>query len=151
MFFTQDPIGDEHDLSLYSPSPSLASGSGSGSLQQPVAAPSQIDPWPTPETVHPTATSTTVPAQLPAPLRAPAAPAVRSTLSVAKSQGRKKASEPLSNYQQSIIHAISSETDEHEHFMISLAPALRRLEPRKQAMVRLRFQQILFDMEFGEE
>jgi len=49
------------------------------------------------------------------------------------------------------VNVSSEGMDASEHFMISLAPALKRLGPRKQAMVRIKFQQILFDMEFGKE
>ena len=40
--------------------------------------------------------------------------------------------------------------DEDEHFMLSLVPSLRRLSNQKRAQARMRMQQVLYDVEFGE-
>ncbi|CAL8394804.1 unnamed protein product [Boreogadus saida] len=40
--------------------------------------------------------------------------------------------------------------DEDEHFMLSLVPSLRRLSNQKKAQARMRMQQVLYDVEFGE-
>lgn len=74
------------------------------------------------------------------------------------SRGKRKASPPecrkeLTPYQAEILNKLDqaqTKYTENEHYLLSLAPTLDRLDPRKQAMVRLRFQQALFDIEFGE-
>ncbi|KAL2092989.1 hypothetical protein ACEWY4_001240 [Coilia grayii] len=66
--------------------------------------------------------------------------------------GRKRQAAPaLSQYQQQVLSAIAKEEDEHERFLLSFAPALRRLEPRKQALLKCRMQALFFDIEFGGE
>jgi hypothetical protein len=39
-------------------------------------------------------------------------------------------------------------TDEDELFLLSLLPALKRLTPAAKALTKIRFQQVLYDMEF---
>ena len=56
----------------------------------------------------------------------------------------------MSPYQQRFLETLNKEQDEHELFLLSFAPALRRLEPCKQAMARVRMQTLFFDIEFGE-
>ncbi|CAL8373960.1 unnamed protein product [Gadus morhua 'NCC'] len=59
-------------------------------------------------------------------------------------------------FQQSILSSIQKEkentlaVDEDEHFMLSLVPSLRRLSTQKRAQARMRMQQVLYDVEFGE-
>ncbi|KAK0147326.1 hypothetical protein N1851_013262 [Merluccius polli] len=63
---------------------------------------------------------------------------------------RRSQESTVSPYQQRLLETINKEQDEHELFLLSFAPALRRLEPRKQAMVRMRLPTLFFDVEFGE-
>uniref|UniRef100_A0A182IZ45 MADF domain-containing protein n=1 Tax=Anopheles atroparvus TaxID=41427 RepID=A0A182IZ45_ANOAO len=42
-------------------------------------------------------------------------------------------------------------TNSDERFLLSCAPALQRLSKQKNALVRLKIQQLLYDMEFGDE
>ncbi|KAK0137627.1 hypothetical protein N1851_026158 [Merluccius polli] len=63
---------------------------------------------------------------------------------------RRSQESTVSPYQQRLLETIDKEQDEHELFLLSFAPALRRLEPRKQAMVRMRLPTLFFDVEFGE-
>ena len=44
-----------------------------------------------------------------------------------------------------------TEMDADEQFLLSCLPALKRLRPRDNAIARMRIQQVLFDVEFGEE
>ena len=65
--------------------------------------------------------------------------------------GRRRSQEStVSPYQQRLLETLNKEQDEHELFLLSFAPALRRLEPRKQAMARVRMQTLFFDIEFGK-
>ncbi len=67
------------------------------------------------------------------------------------SRGKRREVAPgLTQYQQQVLQSLQQDVDEHEHFLLSFAPALRRLEPRKQAMARLRMQTLFFDLEFEE-
>jgi len=63
---------------------------------------------------------------------------------------KRKPTQPLTTYQQSIVSALERETDEDEHFLLSLVPSFRRLDIQKKALVRMRFQQVLYNAEFGE-
>ena len=69
---------------------------------------------------------------------------------------RRQLEQPLSVFQQSILSSIQQEkentlaVDEDEHFMLSLVPSLRRLSNQKRAQARMRMQQVLYDVEFGE-
>ena len=69
---------------------------------------------------------------------------------------RRQLEQPLSVFQQSILSSIQKEkentlaVDEDEHFMLSLVPSLRRLSNQKRAQARMRMQQVLYDVEFGE-
>ncbi|CAL8380089.1 unnamed protein product [Arctogadus glacialis] len=69
---------------------------------------------------------------------------------------RRQLEQPLSVFQQSILTSIQNEkentlaVDEDEHFMLSLVPSLRRLSNQKRAQARMRMQQVLYDVEFGE-
>ncbi|KAK0147944.1 hypothetical protein N1851_012404 [Merluccius polli] len=65
--------------------------------------------------------------------------------------GRRRSQEStVTPYQQRLLEAINREQDKHELFLLSFAPALRMLEPRRQAMARVRMQTLFFDIEFGE-
>jgi len=55
----------------------------------------------------------------------------------------------MTTYQQSIVSALDKVPDEDEHFLLSLAPSMRRL-CNKKALARMSFQQILLKLEFGE-
>ncbi|CAL8391565.1 unnamed protein product [Arctogadus glacialis] len=69
---------------------------------------------------------------------------------------RRQLEQPLSAFQKSIMSSIQKEkenalaVDEDEHFMLSLVPSLRRLSHQKKAQARMRMQQVLYDVEFGE-
>ena len=69
---------------------------------------------------------------------------------------RRQLEQPLSVFQQSILSSLQKEKentlalDEDEHFMLSLVPSLRRLSNQKRAQARMRMQQVLYDVEFGE-
>ncbi|XP_056453208.1 transcription factor Adf-1-like [Gadus chalcogrammus] len=69
---------------------------------------------------------------------------------------RRQLEQPLSAFQKSILSSIQKEkenalaVDEDEHFMLSLVPSLRRLSNQKKAQARMRMQQVLYDVEFGE-
>ena len=69
---------------------------------------------------------------------------------------RRQLEQPLSAFQKSIMSSIQKEkentlaVDEDEHFMLSLVPSLRRLSTQKRAQARMRMQQVLYDVEFGE-
>ena len=69
---------------------------------------------------------------------------------------RRQLKQPLSVFQQSILSSLQKEKentlalDEDEHFMLSLVPSLRRLSNQKRAQARMRMQQVLYDVEFGE-
>ncbi|XP_056463070.1 transcription factor Adf-1-like [Gadus chalcogrammus] len=69
---------------------------------------------------------------------------------------RRQLEQPLSVFQQSILSSLEKEKentpalDEDEHFMLSLVPSLRRLSNQKKAQARMRMQQVLYDVEFGE-
>lgn len=66
---------------------------------------------------------------------------------------RRQLEQPLSVFQQSILSSIAKEkenVDEDEHFMLSLVPSLRRMSNQKKAQARMRMQQVLYDVEFGE-
>lgn len=54
--------------------------------------------------------------------------------------------------QSNMLPALSfnSHLDSEEQFLLSCAPALKRLSQRKNALARLKIQQILFNIEFGE-
>ncbi|XP_056451682.1 transcription factor Adf-1-like [Gadus chalcogrammus] len=69
---------------------------------------------------------------------------------------RRQLEQPLSAFQKSILSSIQKEkentmaVDKDEHFMLSLVPSLRRLSNQKRAQARMRMQQVLYDVEFGE-
>ena len=54
-------------------------------------------------------------------------------------------------YQERVLEAMNKEQDEHELFLLSFAPALRRLNFHRQAMARLRMQALFLEIEFGEQ
>lgn len=57
----------------------------------------------------------------------------------------------MSEYQRCVLNALENEPDDEEHFLSSLAGALRRLPPRSQSEVKVKFQQILHEAEFGHQ
>ncbi|XP_059202497.1 zinc finger and BTB domain-containing protein 11-like [Centropristis striata] len=62
---------------------------------------------------------------------------------------RKRKAEPdVSDSQHRVLNVISYQPDEEEHFLLSLAGALRRLPPRIRSEVKTKFQLILHDAEF---
>ncbi|KAJ8353384.1 hypothetical protein SKAU_G00209510 [Synaphobranchus kaupii] len=63
---------------------------------------------------------------------------------------KRKSTQTLTLYQKSVLSVLERQTDEDEHFMMSLVPSLRRLSNQKKAQVRMRFEQVLYDVEFGE-
>ncbi|CAL8378373.1 unnamed protein product [Boreogadus saida] len=66
-------------------------------------------------------------------------------------RGRKRqATAAITPYQQQVLSAISKEENEHERFLLSFAPTLARLEPRKQALLKCQIQSLFYDIEFGE-
>ncbi|CAL8237742.1 unnamed protein product [Boreogadus saida] len=66
-------------------------------------------------------------------------------------RGRKRqATATITPYQQQVLSAIAKEENEHERFLLSFAPTLARLEPRKQALLKCRMQSLFYDIEFGE-
>ncbi|CAL8369445.1 unnamed protein product [Gadus morhua 'NCC'] len=75
---------------------------------------------------------------------------------LALSMSPQQEEQPLSVFQKSILSSIQKEkentlaVDEDEHFMLSLVPSLRRLSNQKRAQARMRMQQVLYDVEFGE-
>ncbi|XP_076027440.1 uncharacterized protein LOC143016813 [Genypterus blacodes] len=103
-----------------------------------------------PSATHPVPTSSRLPSVQSTPHPMPTPLPVISSISGGLGKKREAPASALTPYQERVLQAISTEQDEHEHFLLSLAPAFRRLEPRKQSLVRLRFQQTLFDVEFGE-
>lgn len=48
-------------------------------------------------------------------------------------------------------HTASSNNDPDERFLLSCLPILKRLTNKKNALARLRIQQLLFEIEFDEE
>ncbi|XP_030224465.1 uncharacterized protein LOC115552461 [Gadus morhua] len=67
-------------------------------------------------------------------------------------RGRKRqATATITPYQQQVLSAIAKEENEHERFLLSFAPTLARLEPRKQTLLKCRMQSLFFYIEFGEE
>ena len=66
-------------------------------------------------------------------------------------RGRKRqATATITPYQQQVLSALAKEENEHERFLLSFAPTLARLEPRKQALLKCRMQSLFYDIEFGE-
>ena len=66
--------------------------------------------------------------------------------------GRRRSQEStVTPYQQRVLEAMNREQDEQELFLLSFAPALRRLDSRRQAMARLRMQTLFLEIEFGEQ
>lgn len=57
---------------------------------------------------------------------------------------------PLTDYQQSILWALNTPTNEDEHFLLSLLPAFQRLDNITRSKVRMGFQKLLHEAEFGE-
>ena len=57
----------------------------------------------------------------------------------------------MTPYQQRVLEAMNREQDEQELFLLSFAPALRRLDFRRQAMARLRMQTLFLEIEFVEQ
>jgi len=64
---------------------------------------------------------------------------------------KRKRTQPHTLYQKSVLSALERQTDEDEHFLLSLVPSFRRLNIEKKALVRMRFQELLYDAAFGEE
>ncbi|XP_056101739.1 uncharacterized protein LOC130080413 [Rhinichthys klamathensis goyatoka] len=50
-----------------------------------------------------------------------------------------------------VLNGINSKPDEEEHFLLSLAGALRHLPPCSRSKVKIKFQQILHDAEFNHQ
>ena len=66
--------------------------------------------------------------------------------------GRRRSQEStVTPYQEWVLEAMNKEQDEHELFLLSFAPALRRLNFHRQAMARLRMQALFLEIEFGEQ
>ena len=66
-------------------------------------------------------------------------------------RGKRKAPQDMTAYQAQILQRIDqTKYTETQHYLLSLAPAIDRLDPRKQALAKLRIQQALYDIEFGE-
>ena len=61
----------------------------------------------------------------------------------------------LNSYQQPLVAASSKRKrdhdDEDEQFCFSLVPNLKRLTPRNKAIAKMRFQQVLFELEFPSD
>ncbi|XP_061086403.1 transcription factor Adf-1-like [Conger conger] len=76
---------------------------------------------------------------------------VRETSNCPSAFKKRKTSETtLTPYQQSVLSVLERQTDEDEHFMMSLVPSVRRLTNQKKAQVHMRFLQVLYDVQFGE-
>ena len=57
----------------------------------------------------------------------------------------------MTTYQTQILQWLDqTKYTETQHYLLSLAPTFDRLDPHKQALAKLRIQQALYDIEFGE-
>ena len=84
----------------------------------------------------------------PSPTGTPSPHLEPSPRAMSSGRGKRKASPEMTPYQAQILSRLDQAQNkytENEHHLLSLAPTLDRLDPRKQAMARLRFQQALFE------
>ncbi|XP_056101825.1 uncharacterized protein LOC130080493 [Rhinichthys klamathensis goyatoka] len=73
-------------------------------------------------------------------------------LCTAKTSRRTLASERRAEADQPcVLNGINSKSDEEEHFLLSLAGALRHLPPCSRSKVKIKFQQILHEAEFNNQ
>ncbi|XP_063048485.1 uncharacterized protein LOC134442106 [Engraulis encrasicolus] len=88
------------------------------------------------------------------PLSLPPQPAPQSTNNRPSSKPRKRQAdqEPLSEYQQRLLAAVSGadRSDEDEHFFLGLVPQMKRLPPMKRASTKMKIMQLMFEAEFEE-
>ncbi len=64
--------------------------------------------------------------------------------------GKRKKSDEINKVDQAILDELrKDQDDEDSHFLKSLIPQLKRLDPRSKAFVKCQIQQFLFEAEFG--
>ncbi len=56
----------------------------------------------------------------------------------------------LSVFQQEVLGVLNKDICEEEHFLLSLAPALKRLDNRIKGLARMKSQQVLYDIDFAD-
>ncbi|TNN29376.1 hypothetical protein EYF80_060476 [Liparis tanakae] len=64
---------------------------------------------------------------------------------------QRAASGSLTRYQEGILGALTKPADEDEQFLLSLLSAFKRLENLKRSEVRMGFQKLLHEAEFGPQ
>jgi hypothetical protein len=71
---------------------------------------------------------------------------------VAVKRNVKRPSSPSSfdSTEQKILEILSEKNDPDEQFLMSLLPALKRLNPKKNAEARIKLQQVLYETEFSD-
>lgn len=62
---------------------------------------------------------------------------------------KRKNEAPEDNIDEQILNIISKEHDADEHFLLSYLPTLKRMTPKQNAIAKIKIQQVLFDVEFG--
>jgi len=62
---------------------------------------------------------------------------------------KRKNEAPEDNIDEQILNIISKEHDADEQFLLSYLPKLKRMTPKQNAIAKIKIQQVLFDVEFG--
>lgn len=62
---------------------------------------------------------------------------------------KRKNEAPEDNIDEQILNIISKEHDADEQFLLSYLPTLKRMTPKQNAIAKIKIQQVLFDVEFG--
>lgn len=69
----------------------------------------------------------------------------------ARATRKRKRSKPMNSEstEAKILQVLSEKYDPDEHFLLSLLPSLKRLNPKKNAEARIKLQQTLYEIEFS--
>lgn len=62
---------------------------------------------------------------------------------------KRKNEAPEDNIDKQILNIISKEHDADEQFLLSYLPTLKCMTPKQNAIAKIKIQQVLFDVEFG--